>query len=66
MCDFVCAKPLVVISINVENEGSNVLVFLNPRSGPGREVLVIGASVDAKNPAEGLDAVLKAEFVDGI
>lgn len=43
-----------------------MLVFLGAGCGFGVEMLVIGASVDPENPAEGFDTVLETELVYGI
>ena len=44
--DFVSSKPLVVIRMNMENQGGDMLIFPDTRSGFRREMLVISASVD--------------------
>lgn len=52
--------------MDVENKGSNVLVFLDARSRFSREMLVISASVDFEDTAESFNAVLKTELVDSV
>ena len=64
--NYISTRPFAVISINAKDKGCNVLNLLNPRSSFGREVLVIGASVNTKDFAQGFDAVLELEFIDSI
>ena len=52
--------------MDVENKGSNVLVFPDARSRFSREMLVISACVDSENTAESFNAVQKTELVDSI
>lgn len=59
----VCSEPLVVIRMDAENQGSNVLIFPDTQSRIGRKMLVISASVDPKDPAEGFDIVLETQFM---
>ena len=40
-----------------------MLVFFGAGCGLGTEVLVIGASVDPEDPAEGFDTVLETELM---
>lgn len=61
-----CAEPLVVIRMDMENQGRDVLVLPDRRSGFGREMLVISASVDPEDPAEGFNAVLETKFMGSI
>ena len=57
------AKSFVVIRINAQDGGCDMLVFLRAGCRFGTEVLVIGASVDPEEPAESFDTVLEAEFM---
>lgn len=59
----VCAEPLVVIRMDMENQGRDVLILPDTRSGFGREMLIISASVDPEDPAESLNTVLETEFM---
>ncbi len=61
--DFVCSKSLVVVCIDMKNQRSNMLIFSDTWCGFSREMFVISASVDPKNPAEGFDAVLETELM---
>ena len=63
ICDFVSAEPLVVISIDMKNERSNILIFFNTRRGFGRKMLVIGTPVYSENLAQYLNAMLEAELM---
>lgn len=56
----------MVVRVDMENQGSNMLVFPDAGSGFSREMLVISASVDIKNPAERFDAVLETQLMNGI
>lgn len=64
--DLIGAETLVIIGINVEDQGSDLLVFPDSGSSFIGEVLVVGAPVDSKDPAQGFDGVLEPEFVDGV
>ena len=57
---------LVVNRMDMENQGSNLLVLADTGSGLCRKMLVIRASVDAEYPAGGLNWVLETELVDSI
>ncbi len=61
-----CAEPLAVVSINMQDKGGYMLVLLYARGRLCGEVLVISAPVYPQNPAQCLDAVLGAQPVDGI
>ena len=63
---FICAKPFAVVSINMQDQRSNMLILLHPGSRGGGEVFVISASVNLKNPAKGLYAVLEPKFMNSI
>ena len=63
---FVSSEALPVIRMDMENQGSNMLVLPDTGRGLWREMLVISASVDPKNPAEGADAVLEAELMNRV
>lgn len=52
--------------MNVENQGSNMLIFFNTRSRNSRKMFVISISVDPENPAERFDRMLKTELMDSI
>lgn len=56
----------MVVRVDMENQGSNMLVFPDAGSGFSRKMLVISASVDIKNPAERFDAVLETQLMNGI
>ena len=64
--NLVCPEPLAVIRMDMENQGSNMLVFPDAGSGFSRKMLVISASVDIKNPTECFDAVLETQLMNGI
>ena len=49
--------------MNMENQGSNMLILPDAGSCGSREMFVIGASVDPKNPAKGINCVLETELV---
>ena len=44
--DFISSETLVVIRMNMENQGGDMLIFPDTRSGFRKEMLVISASVD--------------------
>lgn len=52
--------------MNVEDQGSNLLILLDTGGRFSREMFVISASVDPENAAESLNAVLKSELVDRV
>lgn len=52
--------------MDVEDEGSNALIFFEARSLFSREVLVISASVDPEEVAESFNVVLEPELVDSV
>ena len=56
----------MVVSINKENQRSNILIFLPQRSRDGGEVFIISASVNLQNPAKGFYAALEPKFMNSI
>lgn len=64
--DLVSSESLVVICMDMKNQGRDPLIFSDTKSGLSRKVLVISASVDSEDPAEGLDAVLETELVNRV
>lgn len=53
-------------SINMKKNRSDLLIFKSSGRELGAEMLVIGAAVDPKNPAESLDIMLIFEFIDSL
>lgn len=49
--DFMGAETFIIIGINVQDQGSDLLVFPDSGSSFRGEVLIIGTPVDRKNPA---------------
>jgi len=50
----------------MQDQRSNMLILLHPGSRGGGEVFIISASVNLKNPAKGLYAVLEPKFMNSI
>ncbi|WP_226393682.1 hypothetical protein [Ructibacterium gallinarum] len=53
----------MVVSINKENQRSNILIFLRQGSRDGGEVFIISASVNLQNPAKGFYAALEPKLI---
>ncbi len=49
--DFVGAKPFVIIGVDMQDQGGNVLILLGVWSWFGREVFIVRASIYFQNPA---------------
>lgn len=64
--DLVSAEPFVIVSIDVEDGGTDFLILHRPQGRGRPKVLVIGAAVYPENPTERLDLVLEAEFMNGV
>ena len=64
--DLVCARPLVIIRIDMENRTLEALVLRNTGSGHCSEMLVISAPVDVQHSAQGFDVMLETEFMDSV
>lgn len=66
MMDFVGAKALVVISINIKDKASKILIKRNTGSRRGIKMFIVSASVDIQDTTKGLDAMLKTKPVDSV
>lgn len=64
--DFVCSESLVVICVDMKNQGRNMLILSDTWCRFRREMFVISASVDLKDPAEGFDAMLETKLMYSI
>ena len=62
-CYFVSTETLVVIGIDLQDQSCNLLILFSSISWLSVKVLVIGASVNAKNLTENLDVMLEAKLV---
>ena len=62
--DFVCTKPFVVIGINMEDQGSNVLILFDTRSRFSRKMLIVGASVNPQDATERFNVMLEPKFMN--
>lgn len=62
--DFVCTKPFVVIGINMEDQGSNVLILFDTRSRFSRKMLIVGASVNPQDSTERFNVWIYTKKVD--
>ena len=63
---FICAKPFMVVSINMEDQRSNVLILLYTGSRGGGEMLIVSTSVNLQNPAKRFYAMLEPKLMNSI
>ena len=61
--DLISSDTFVAVGIDLQDRLLYALVFFDPGSGFGIEVLVISASIHVQNTAERLDAVLETELM---
>ena len=64
--DLVGSDTFVTVGVDLQDRLLDALVFFDPGSGFGIEVLVISASIHVQNTAERLDAVLETELMDRV
>ena len=60
------AQPFVGFSVKFQNPLPNLLILLLPAGGLTPQVLVVGAAVDPKHPAEDGDRMLARQGLNGL
>ena len=64
--DFIGAKPLIIISIDMEDRRFDLLILNRSGSRFGVEMLVIRAPIHPQDSAQSLDIMLKTQLMDSV
>lgn len=49
--NFICSEPLVVVGVNMENQGKNILILPDAGSRLSGEMFIVGVFVDIEDLA---------------
>ena len=63
VCDLISSDTFVAVSVDLQDCLLDALVFFDPGSRLGIEVLIVSASIHVQDAAERFDAVLKTELM---
>lgn len=66
ICDLVCADRFVIIRIDLKDDTLDISILLCSGRRLRAEMLVVGAAVYFKDPAQSLDIMLKTQFMYGV
>ena len=66
VCNLISPDTFVAVSVDLQDCLLNALVFFDPGSRLGMEVLIVSASIHVQDAAERFDAVLETEFMYGV